>query len=136
MSAGSLYDELQRENERASRFLLIGSVLIAAVMVWVVAGALGVPVLDPVVGVSVTAVGLLFLLAAMRSGPSIALRAAKAREVPREAAPELHNLFDEVCVSAGIMGTKPKLYVVDDPAPNAFATGRSLEDSHVAVTTG
>ncbi|MFO7779812.1 MAG: M48 family metallopeptidase [Nitriliruptoraceae bacterium] len=140
MSAGSLYDQLQRENERASRFLLIGSVLIAAVMVWVVAGALGVPVLDPVVGVSVTAVGtavgLLFLLAAVRSGPSIALRAAKAREVPREAAPELHNLFDEVCVSAGIMGTKPKLYVVDDPAPNAFATGRSLEDSHVAVTTG
>lgn len=140
MSAGSLYDELQRENERASRFLLIGSVLIAAVMVWVVAGALGVPVLDPVVGVSVTAVGtavgLLFLLAATRSGPSIALRAARAREVPRDAAPELHHLFDEVCVSAGIMGTKPKLYVVDDPAPNAFATGRSLEDSHVAVTTG
>jgi len=34
------------------------------------------------------------------------------------------------------MGTKPKLYIVDDPAPNAFATGRSLEDSHVAVTTG
>ncbi|MFO7778053.1 MAG: M48 family metallopeptidase [Nitriliruptoraceae bacterium] len=140
MSAGSLYDQLQRENKRASRFLLIGSVLIAAVMVWVVAGAAGVPVLDPIVGVSVTAagtaVGLLFLLAAVRSGPSIALRAAKAREVPREAAPELHNLFDEVCVSAGIMGTKPKLYVVDDPAPNAFATGRSLEDSHVAVTTG
>lgn len=140
MSAGSLYDELQRENKRASRFLLIGSVLIAAVMVWVVAGALGVPVLDPLVGVSITAVGtavgLLFVLAAVRSGPGIALRAARAREVPREAAPELHNLFDEVCVSAGIMGTKPKLYVVDDPAPNAFATGRSLEDSHVAVTTG
>ena len=140
MSAGSVYDQLQRENKRASRFLLIGSVLIAAVMVWVVAGAMGVPVLDPVIGVSVTAVGtavgLLFVLAAARSGPSIALRAAKAREVPREEAPELHNLFDEVCVAAGIMGTKPKLYVVDDPAPNAFATGRSLEDSHVAVTTG
>lgn len=140
MSAGSVYDQLQRENKRASRFLLIGSVLIAAVMVWVVAGAMGVPVLDPVIGVSVTAVGtavgLLFVLAAARSGPSIALRAAKAREVSREAAPELHNLFDEVCVAAGIMGTKPKLYVVDDPAPNAFATGRSLEDSHVAVTTG
>jgi heat shock protein HtpX len=140
MSAGSLYDQLQRENKRASRFLLIGSVLIAAVMVWVVAGAFGVPVLDPVVGVAITAagtaLGLLFVLAAVRSGPSIALRAAKAREVPREAAPELHNLFDEVCVAAGIMGTKPKLYVVDDPAPNAFATGRSLEDSHVAVTTG
>jgi heat shock protein HtpX len=38
-------------------------------------------------------------------------------------------------VSAGLT-TRPKLYLVDDPAPNAFATGLSLEDSHVAVTTG
>ena len=141
MSAGSVYDQLQRENRRATRLLLIGSVLIVAVMVWVVAGAvLGGVVLDPVVGVSITAVGtamgLMFVLAANRAGPGIALKAAKAREVSREEAPELHNLFDEVCVAAGILGTKPKLYLVDDPAPNAFATGRSLKDSHIAVTTG
>ncbi len=140
-TAGSTYDQLQRENRRATRFLLIGSILIVAVMVWVVAGALlGGVVLDPVLGVAITAIGtvlgLVFILAASRSGPGIALRAAKAREVTRAEAPELHNLFDEVCVAAGIMGTKPKLYIVDDPAPNAFATGRSLEDSHVAVTTG
>lgn len=140
-SASSTYDQLQRENRRATRLLLIGSIVIVAVMVWVVAGALlGGVVLDPVVGVSITAagtaVGLLFVLGAYRSGPALALRAAKAREVTREEAPELHNLFDEVCVAAGIMGTKPRLYIVDDPAPNAFATGMKLEDSHVAVTTG
>jgi len=140
-TAGSTYDQLQRENRRSTRFLLIGSILIVAVMVWVVAGALlGGVVLDPVLGVSITAIGtvlgIVFVLAASRSGPGLALRAAKAREVTRQEAPELHNLFDEVCVAAGIMGTKPKLYLVDDPAPNAFATGRSLEDSHVAVTTG
>ncbi|MGA1775238.1 MAG: M48 family metalloprotease, partial [Nitriliruptoraceae bacterium] len=50
-------------------------------------------------------------------------------------APQLHRLLDEVCVSAGLT-TKPRLYVVDDPAPNAFATGTSLDDAHVAVTTG
>ena len=140
-TAGSTYDQLQRENRRSTRFLLIGSILIVAVMVWVVAGALlGGVVLDPVLGVSITAIGIVlgivFVLAASRSGPGLALRAAKAREVTRQEAPELHNLFDEVCVAAGIMGTKPKLHLVDDPAPNAFATGRSLEDSHVAVTTG
>ncbi len=140
-TASSTYDQLQRENRRSTRLLLIGSILIVAVMVWVVAGALlGGVVLDPVLGVAITAIGtvlgLIFVLAASRSGPGLALRAAKAREVTREEAPELHNLFDEVCVAAGIMGTKPKLYLVDDPAPNAFATGRSLEDSHVAVTTG
>ncbi len=136
----ALYDQLQRENKRASRLLLIGSVVLAGVMVWIVAGALGVPVLDPIAGSAITAIGLgiglLFVLISVRSGPSVALRAAKAREVTRQEAPELWNLFDEVCVSAGILNTPPKLYIVDDPAPNAFATGLKLEDSHVAVTTG
>ncbi len=138
---GGLYDELQRQNRRATRFLLIGGVVIAAVLVWVIAGiAMGPAVLDPVIGVSITAIGtvigLLFTFIAYRSGPALALRAAKARPVSRQEAPELHNLLDEVCVSAGILGTKPKLYIVDDPAPNAFATGLKLEDSHIAVTTG
>jgi heat shock protein HtpX len=137
-----VYDELQRANRRATRLLLAGVVVIAAVMVWVAAGwILGPDVaLDPVAGVAITAigtaVGLLFTYLAYRSGPSLALRAARAREVTRTEAPELHNLLDEVCVSAGISGTKPKLYLVDDPAPNAFATGLKLEDSHIAVTTG
>jgi heat shock protein HtpX len=141
-STSGLYDELQRANRRATRLLLAGVVVIAAVMVWVAAGwILGPDVaLDPVMGVAITAVGtavgLLFTYLAYRSGPSLALRAARAREVTRTEAPELHNLLDEVCVSAGIAGTKPKLYVVDDPAPNAFATGLKLEDSHIAVTTG
>jgi heat shock protein HtpX len=140
VASNGLYDELQRANKRATRLLLAGVVVLAAVMVWVVAGFLGLPVLDPAAGIAITvigtAIGLLLMLGAYRSGPALALRAARARPVTREQAPELHNLFDEVCVSAGILGTKPKLYIVDDPAPNAFATGLKLEDSHVAVTTG
>jgi heat shock protein HtpX len=141
MSRGALYDELTRQNRRATRFLLAASVVIAAVLVWVVAGfLLGPDVADPAVGVPITAlgtgIGLLFPFAAYRSGPAIALRAAHARPVARAEAPELHNLLDEVCVAAGLGGTRPKLYVVDDPAPNAFATGTRLEDSHIAVTTG
>jgi heat shock protein HtpX len=140
-NGGALYDELQRQNRRATRLLLAGSVVVVLVMVWVVVGfVMPEAALDPVLGVTITAigtaVGLLFMFLAMRSGPALALRAAKARPISREEAPELHNLFDEVCVSAGIMGNKPKLYLVDDPAPNAFATGMKLEDSHVAVTTG
>jgi heat shock protein HtpX len=80
-------------------------------------------------------VAVLMTMAAARSGPGLALRAARARPVTRQEAPELHRLLDEVCVSAGLR-TPPTLYVVDDPAPNAFATGRSVEDAHVAVTTG
>ncbi|MFA9446033.1 M48 family metalloprotease [Egicoccus sp. AB-alg6-2] len=137
----AVYDELQRANRRATRVLLGGSVFLAAVMVWIIAGwFLRDLAFDPMVALPVTGLGTVVGLGgtylAYRSGPSLALRAAKARPAVREAHPQLFNVFDEVCVSAGIAGTKPKLYVVDDPAPNAFATGLKLEDSHVAVTTG
>jgi heat shock protein HtpX len=137
----SVYDDLIRQNRRASRLLLAGAFVVLMTIVWVVLGLLLGPqlLLDPVAAVSVTAVGAAIGLAltysAYRGGPSLALRAAKARPVAYEDAPDLHRLLDEVCVSAGLT-TKPKLYLVDDPAPNAFATGLSLEDSHVAVTTG
>jgi heat shock protein HtpX len=136
-----VYDDLIRQNRRATRLLLAGAFLVLVVLVWVVVGLLFGPdlLLDPTAAVGITtvgaALGLALTYASYRSGPSLALRAAKARPIAREDAPELHRLLDEVCVSAGLT-TKPKLYVVDDPAPNAFATGLSLEDSHVAVTTG
>jgi heat shock protein HtpX len=138
---GAVYDELQRANRRATRMLLAGSVFLVAVLVWIAAGwFLQGAALDPAIAIPIvvvgTVVGIGATFLAYRSGPTLALRAAKAQPVSRERAPELHNLLDEVCVSAGISGTKPKLYVVDDPAPNAFATGLKLEDSHIAVTTG
>ncbi len=141
MSSTGLYDELQQQNRRATRFLLAGSVVLVAVIVWVAFGFLAPGLaLDPVGGVTVTAigtaVGLVLMFLAVRSGPGLALRASKARPVSREEAPELHNLFDEVCAAAGILETKPTLHIVQDPSPNAFATGLKLEDSHVAVTTG
>jgi heat shock protein HtpX len=141
-SRGGLYDQLQRENRRATRVLLALGTLLVALLVWLVAGFLAGPevAFAPVPALGITAVGTTLGLGgtflSMRAGPAIALRAAKARPADREQYRQLHNVFDEVCVSAGISETKPKLYVVDDPAPNAFATGLSLENSHVAVTTG
>jgi heat shock protein HtpX len=141
MPMSVVYDDLIRRNRRASRLLLAGAFVVLATVVWVVLGlVLGPEVaLDPVGGLFITvvgaSVGLLLTFLSYRSGPTLALRAAKARPVERTDAPELHRLLDEVCVSAGLT-TRPKLYLVDDPAPNAFATGLSLEDSHVAVTTG
>lgn len=136
-----VYDDLIRQNRRASRLLLAGAFVVLMTITWVVMGLLLGPdaLLDPATSLGVTALGagagLALTYLSYRSGPTLALRAAKARPVSREEAPELHRLLDEVCVSAGL-ATRPKLYVVHDPAPNAFATGLSLEDSHVAVTTG
>lgn len=48
--------------------------------------------------------------------------------------PELWNTMENLCITAGL--PMPKLYIIDDPAPNAFATGRNKEHAVVAVTTG
>jgi heat shock protein HtpX len=48
--------------------------------------------------------------------------------------PRYHNLVEGLCVSAGL--PKPDLYVIDDDAPNSFATGRNPNHAAIAVTTG
>ncbi|MES2203488.1 MAG: M48 family metallopeptidase [Patescibacteria group bacterium] len=48
--------------------------------------------------------------------------------------PELHNIVENLAITAGL--PKPKIYIINDPAPNAFATGRNKEHAVVAVTTG
>src|SRR5262245_62985122 len=45
-----------------------------------------------------------------------------------------HNLVEGLCIASGL--PKPRLYIIDDPAPNAFATGRNPKHSAVAVTSG
>jgi heat shock protein HtpX len=141
-SRGGLYDQLQRENRRATWVLLGLGTLVVALLVWVAVGFLAGPevALEPVPAIATTAFGTVVGLGAtflsMRAGPTIALKAARAKPADRERYRQLHNVFDEVCVAAGITGTKPTLHIVEDPAPNAFATGLKLENSHVAVTTG
>ncbi len=48
--------------------------------------------------------------------------------------PDLHNIVENLAITAGL--PKPKIYIINDPAPNAFATGRNAEHAVVAVTTG
>jgi heat shock protein HtpX len=64
----------------------------------------------------------------------IALRMAGAREVSEEEAPELHQIVQEVATYARL--PKPRVAIVDNPSPNAFATGRDANHAVVAVTTG
>ncbi len=64
----------------------------------------------------------------------IVLRMTNARPVTKSEAPELYNIVENLSITAGL--PMPKVYVVDDPAPNAFATGRNPEHAVVAATTG
>ncbi len=65
---------------------------------------------------------------------SVALAMSHARPADPVQYARLHNLVEGLCIAAGL--PKPRVYVVDDPAPNAFATGRDPRHAAVAVTTG
>ena len=65
----------------------------------------------------------------------IVLSVNRAHEAPPEIQVKLNNILDGLMISSGL-SHRPRIYVVDDPQPNAFATGRNPENSVICVTTG
>jgi heat shock protein HtpX len=79
-------------------------------------------------------VGTVAGLATYYGGDRMVLAASHAREVTHDEAPVLFNVVEEMTIAAGL--PMPKVYIIDDTAPNAFATGRDPEHASVAVTSG
>jgi heat shock protein HtpX len=67
-------------------------------------------------------------------GDKIALATSRARQVTHDEAPQLFNVVEEMAIASG--NPVPAVYIIDDSAPNAFATGRNPEKSSIAVTQG
>jgi heat shock protein HtpX len=68
------------------------------------------------------------------SSDKLALKAAGAKIVERDEAPELHDMIERLCALADL--PKPRVAIIDTDVPNAFATGRSPKHAAVAVTRG
>jgi len=100
---------------------------------------LGVAV-DVLLGAGPVAIGVALVVAvagvagAYWRSDAVALAVSHARPADPADHARLHNLVEGLCIAGGI--PKPRLYVIDDPAPNAFATGRDPSHAAVAVTTG
>ena len=65
---------------------------------------------------------------------SITLAISRAQEVDRNSAPEFYRIVENLAITAGL--PMPKIYIINDPAPNAFATGRDPQHAVVCATTG
>jgi heat shock protein HtpX len=91
------------------------------------AGALGVMAFALGIG-AVSGIGSYF------SGDKLVLAVSGAREISEDEAPQLMNVIRELTIAANV--PMPKVYVIDDTAPNAFATGRDPQHASVAITTG
>src|SRR5215213_1119744 len=79
-------------------------------------------------------VGVVSGLVSYFAGDKMVLAASRAREITHDDAPVLFNVVEEMALAAGV--PMPKVYIIEDSAPNAFATGRDPEHASVAVTSG
>ncbi len=89
---------------------------------------------DPSILYIAIAFSLLMNVTAYWFSDKIALRATGAKEADSREFRELHRIVENLAITAGL--PKPRVYVIDDPAPNAFAAGRNQKHAVVAVTTG
>ncbi len=64
----------------------------------------------------------------------IVLKMTKAREIQKKDNPELYRIVENLCITAGL--PLPKIYIIEETSPNAFATGRNPEHAVIAVTRG
>lgn len=79
-------------------------------------------------------IALVQSLVSYYSGDKIVLSMSGASLIKKADAPELWNIVENLAITAGL--PMPKVYIIEDPVPNAFATGRDPEHASIAVTTG
>ncbi len=131
MARTSFFDEIET-NKRDSLLLLFGLSLVLVALVFAGSYLLDT---DPVCTSSLALVFVLFYsITVYFAGDRVILATAGAKEVKREEQPFLYHVVEGLAIASNI--PKPKVYIVNDPSPNAFATGRDPEHASVAVTTG
>ncbi|MFL5749923.1 MAG: M48 family metalloprotease [Chloroflexota bacterium] len=122
-------------NKRNSFLLTLVIVVLFALLGFSIGYAIGG---DAQSAVLVTIIALVFCgllsVGSYFGGDSLVLAASSAKEVDAQTAPQLLNVVQEMAIAANV--PMPKVYIIDDTAPNAFATGRDPQHASVAITTG
>ena len=132
--AGTFYNQISA-NRRNSLLLALAVVGILAALGFAIGYALtGDPAGSIVTTAIAAGLGLLMGVATYFAGDRIVLTASGAKEVDEVSAPQLMNVVREISLAANV--PMPKVYLIDNSAPNAFATGRDPKHASVAVTTG
>ena len=125
-----MYEQIARNKRRTvlmlAAFVLLIALVAVALGILFQAGVAIVPI------AIVIAIGLAWT--SYFYSDKVALAASRAKPADGPEYRRYHNLVEGLCIAAGL--PKPRLYVVDDPAPNAFATGRNPKHAALAVTTG
>lgn len=125
----TLYTQKSR-NIQLTWVYLIGFLIFVIGVGWIFSQSLNNPIILYI------AVGFAFIMNFVSYwwSDKIVLGVSGAKEVSRENAKPIYNLVENLCITAGL--PVPKIYVIPDLAPNAFATGRDPEHAAIALTSG
>ena len=125
-----MYEQIAA-NKRKTVLLVLGALILLGAVGYVLGSLWATGPAGAVVALVVAAV---LSIGSYRYGDRVVLASARAREVSPDEEPRLHNIVEGLAIAAGV--PKPRVYVVPEQAPNAFATGRDPAHSSVAVTRG
>src|SRR5690349_14103022 len=132
--AESFYNQIS-ENRRNSALLALAVLALFGALGFTIGYALtGEPSGAVAVLVFGLVIGGLLAIGSYYGGDSLVLATSGAHEVDEAAQPQLLNVVREMSVAANV--PMPKVYLIDDTAPNAFATGRDPQHASVAITIG
>ncbi len=135
MAVETFHDQISH-NKRNS-ILLIGVFLLLFMAIGMLIGMVwggGEPTFGIVVAGIAGTVAFVLTLASYYGGPGALLAMSKAREITHDDDPQLFNVVEELTIAGGL--PMPRIFVIDDTAMNAFATGRNPEHAVVAITKG
>ena len=130
--AAQNFRDLQSANKGKTYFLLASMGLLTWLVAYAALTYFGVGTASAIVPIAV-GISLIGVWGSYYGSDTLVLTMTGARLITREDAPELFNVIEEVVIASGL--PMPKVAIVDDSAPNAFATGRDPEHALIAFTT-
>src|SRR3989344_5412256 len=125
----SLYTQ-QGKNIRKTWFLMTGFLVVVIGLGWIVSQVYG----NTGILYAAVAFSLFMNITAYWFSDKIALASTGAKEADPVQYLELHRIVENLAITAGL--PKPRVYIIEDQAPNAFAAGRDPKHAVIAVTTG
>ena len=124
-----MYTEIAK-NKRNSALLVFFFILVTIGISWIFARALDSPMILYVA----TSISILYSWISYYNSDKMVLAVSGAREVKKSDAPDLYRVVENLAITAGL--PTPRVFIIADTAPNAFATGRDPEHAVVCVTEG
>ncbi len=134
MAGSTFYDQIaanRRNSFLMAAFVVVLLALLGFFIGWVV---FGTPAGGLVFTAAAVGLGSLSGVATYFAGDQLVLSVSGAHEITDESAPQVMNVVREMAIAANV--PMPRVYIIEDTAPNAFATGRDPKHASVAVTTG